>query len=67
MRDTERIHTICALLEEIWNQVPDWRFGQLLCNLNLFNKRDSLSFYQEDSITLDKLKDIVDQIQEVDD
>lgn len=67
MRDPNRIHTICLLLEEIWAQTPDWRFGQLLCNMNLFNKRDGLSFYQEDDITLEKLKDIAYKIQEVND
>ena len=58
MRDSTRIHEICSLLEEIWGTVPDWRFGQLLSNLDLFNKRDSISFYQEDDETLQRLRDV---------
>lgn len=58
MRDSTRIHEICSLLEEIWGTVPDWRFGQLLSNLDLFNKRDSISFYQEDDKTLQRLRDV---------
>lgn len=56
MRDSTRIHEICSLLEEIWGAVPNWRFGQLLSNLDLFNKRDSISFYQEDDETLQRLQ-----------
>lgn len=56
MRDSTRIHEICSLLEEIWEAVPSWRFGQLLSNLDLFNKRDSISFYQEDDETLQQLQ-----------
>jgi len=33
MRDKSRIHRICQELEVIWEQVPDWRFGQLLSNM----------------------------------
>lgn len=33
MRDPERIEPIIACLRSIWEQVPDWRFGQLLSNL----------------------------------
>lgn len=58
MRDSTRIHEICSLLEEVWETVPDWRFGQLLSNLDLFNKRDSISFYQEDDKTLQRLRDV---------
>lgn len=61
MRDSTRIHEICSLLEEIWGTVPDWRFGQLLSNLDLFNKRDSISFYQEDDKTLQRLRDVAEK------
>lgn len=33
MRNSERIELIIACLRGIWEQVPDWRFGQLLSNL----------------------------------
>lgn len=59
MRNPERIHEICNCLEQIWDTVPDWRFGQLLSNLDLFNKRDGISFYQEDDETLRRLKEVL--------
>lgn len=33
MRNPNRIHEICELLEKVWNYVPDWRLGQLVVNL----------------------------------
>lgn len=34
MRDPKRIKKFCDELAEIWeNQCPDWRFGQLICNV----------------------------------
>lgn len=33
MRDPARIYKFCNELAECWSKVPDWRFGQLLCNV----------------------------------
>ena len=34
MRDTRRIARFCNSLAKIWEEnVPDWRFGQLICNV----------------------------------
>ncbi len=34
MRDKKRIRKFCNELANIWeNNVPDWRFGQLICNV----------------------------------
>lgn len=33
MRDPKRIYQVCNKLAEYWGEVPDWRFGQLLCNM----------------------------------
>ena len=33
MRDINRIDGYCERLAEMWKKVPDWRFGQLMCNL----------------------------------
>lgn len=34
MRDPKRIKKFCDELAEIWeSQCPDWRFGQLICNV----------------------------------
>lgn len=57
MRDPERIDEICQSLAEIWKMVPDWRFTQILSNLNIVGDRtDSLNFFQEDDVTLLKLE-----------
>jgi uncharacterized protein YihD (DUF1040 family) len=33
MRDSARIPGVLQAIEEIWQAHPDWRLGQLLCNL----------------------------------
>ena len=34
MRDIKRIKVFCDELATIWEKkVPDWRFGQLMCNV----------------------------------
>ena len=32
MRDPKRIDSILNQLREVWEQVPDWRLGQLIVN-----------------------------------
>ncbi len=48
MRDEKRIDVVCNKISEYWHKVPDWRFGQLLCNLlgEELNGRD-LFFIEE--------------------
>lgn len=56
MRDVERIDKICDELKALWKYCPDWRFTQLLSNLNLCgDKRDYISFYQEDDETFNRI------------
>lgn len=34
MRDPKRIKEFCDRLATAWeNRVPDWRFGQMICNI----------------------------------
>lgn len=33
MRDPKRIHKFCGRLAKAWMMLPDWRFGQLMCNM----------------------------------
>ncbi len=33
MRDPKRIDDFCEALKDCWKLVPDWRFGQLICNV----------------------------------
>ena len=32
MRDPKRIKPFLKRLAAVWEKVPDWRFGQLMCN-----------------------------------
>lgn len=56
MRKLSRIKKILGMLEKLWNEYPDMRFGQLLENFIFFKgeRGDSTSvsiFYQEDDET----------------
>ena len=45
MRDPERIKRILDELEEFWQEVPDWRLGQLISNIV---GNDAFIFHIED-------------------
>ena len=49
MRDPNRIYKFCNELATIWSEVPDWRFGQLICNVFGEFERDPF-FYEEDEM-----------------
>lgn len=34
MRNPERINRVIESIRRVWHLVPDWRLGQLLCNLS---------------------------------
>lgn len=54
MRDPARIDAFCTELKDVWeHNFPDWRFGQLICNLQRYAGQDL--FYLEDSRFLDLL------------
>jgi hypothetical protein len=46
MRDPKRIPRVLEKLAKFWDQVPDWRLGQLVVNLT--SRSDP--FYVEDDI-----------------
>lgn len=46
MRDKNRIKPFLERLEKVWNKVPDWRFGQLMCNV--LNSMSTDPFFPED-------------------
>ena len=51
-RDPERIPRMLGLLEQVWNQHPDWRLGQLIVNVgHLVDAADQqlTPFYIEDT------------------
>ena len=48
MRDISRISNFMGILEKYWQTYyPDWRFGQLINNLQRFAGND-LFYYEED-------------------
>lgn len=54
MRDPERIHAIMWELEGLWQQYPDWRFMQLICNMQ--SKSGTDMFYTEDEQFVELVK-----------
>ena len=57
MRNPERIERMIQKLQYIWERVPDWRFGQLMCNLQRMQGGTSDGFYTED----DKWEEVLDK------
>ena len=55
MRDPNRIPTVLAALNDIWQKVPDWRFGQLMSNFYAYTGKDL--FYVEDEQYIKLIKD----------
>jgi hypothetical protein len=53
MRDLNRIYEIVDLITLIWEEYPDWSFGQLVANL--LGSEDP--FFVEDDELLNFLKD----------
>ena len=58
MRDPNRIDEFCAHLAELWHNVQDWRFGQLMCNVlgQIASDRGIDPFYIEDGEMLKYMK-----------
>lgn len=53
MRDPNRIPEYLAEFERVWKLLPDWRFGQLVCNI-----LGDDPFYVEDDKSLEMLRAI---------
>lgn len=59
MRDPNRIDKILEVLGDVWKIVPDWRFGQLISNLQYFyNSKDGDCFFVEDDKMYEFLKSL---------
>lgn len=56
MRKPDRIPELLKELEEFWKQVPDWRLGQIIANLNYEILGTNDPFYLEDTDLLNNLK-----------
>ena len=59
MRNPNRIPEILAMLQQGWEKVPDWRFGQLIENLRIYIGVDDL-FYIEDDKMIEYIIDFFD-------
>lgn len=55
MRNPERIDEFCEWLRYVWHKYPDWRFGQLICNLYDI-EGNAHFFYKEDETLKEILK-----------
>lgn len=62
MRDKKRIKSFLEELQNIWEQVPDWRFFQLVCNIQRGLGSDG--FYLEDDDALARIKNLFYQKEE---
>ena len=60
MRDPTRIDKFCDALKELWKSVPDWRFGQLMCNFlgSVYVETKLDVFFIEDD---EMLKQVIDK------
>lgn len=57
MRDPNRIKPFLETIEKCWEQVPDWRFGQLIENLKRRLDVKDL-FYIEDKELEEEIKNV---------
>lgn len=55
MRNLNRIDPFLKELGDLWKKVPDWRFGQFICNT--FGSFMTDPFFVEDNEMLKVLKD----------
>lgn len=62
MRDEKRIKPFLEELQNIWERVPDWRFFQLICNIQRGLGSDG--FYLEDDDALVRIKNMFYQKEE---
>ena len=62
MRDPKRIPEILNTIQEIWENVPDWRFFQLISNIPWEDMQKD-SFFYEDEKTLASLKTYLEKIK----
>ena len=62
MRNKSRIPIFLKELENYWNKVPDWRFGQLISNVLGTCERDP--FFYEENEMLDVFKKFFNKEEE---
>ena len=61
MRNPKRIHRMMKELEELWKVVPNWRFGQLICNI--FGTQNIDIFHIEDDKAEEIIKNYLNELK----
>lgn len=60
MRNPNRIDDFCKELAKIWKtNVPDWRFGQLICNV--FGEMNEDPFFPEEDRMIEIFRKFFDR------
>lgn len=62
MRDPERIDKVLEKIKQLWKQVPDWRLGQLIVNLNKHSGFGNDAFYIEDDKLIESIEEFLKTI-----
>lgn len=60
MRDPKRIRIFCNRLADVWERVPDWRFGQLI--INVFGSLDIDPWFLEEDKMIEKIEDYIREV-----
>lgn len=55
MRDPKRIDEFCKRLAAAWHNVPDWRFFQVISNIQRFALQSD-GFYIEDDKAIEEIE-----------
>ena len=50
MRDVNRIYDILVKFQDLWEQYPDHRFGQIISNY-LVNDKEDIFYIEDDEIS----------------
>ena len=58
MRDFEHREEVLKWLEELWSRYPDWRFMQMIVNMQAVFKGDM--FYMDDDMFIEQIKERID-------
>lgn len=59
MRNPNRIEPFLAEIAKLWHEVPDWRFGQLICNIPF----DRDPFFMEEDEFLGCIKKMLKDLE----
>jgi len=58
MRDINRIKPFLKRIEQIWNQNPDLRFGQLILSITKTSEPNPELFYIEDNEFMERISEL---------